>query len=378
MRGVLLTKQANKNSFPTGTVDVYAPASEAPFLPLFFAAFDVAAAVAQLVVAQAVVFKIRTDIADRCLGDVVQRVLRQEGLVGGDDDVGHGDQPGQQVVAEDVAGQVPEEDVQLLLIYVKAGRADFAGLDALQKRLRVDERPAGGIQDHHALFHTGNGVCVDHVTGLRRQGTVDRDDIAALKQLVKGNVVDAAVRRGEFVIGDHLHAEATADVDENAADLARADDAYGFAVEIKAGEAVQGEVELPGAVIGLVDAADGGEQQRHGVFRHGIGRIGRHVNHVDLAEGMLDIHVVVTRRAQGDQLHAAFVQAVDDRGVHRIVDKDAHRLAPVRQRRGILIQFGLVKLELHPLLRAVGFKRRHIVGLGVKKCHFHVFLPLLL
>ena len=48
------------------------------------------------------------DVVHGGLGDVVQRLLGQEGLVGGDDHIGHGDQPGQPLVVEDVAGAILE------------------------------------------------------------------------------------------------------------------------------------------------------------------------------------------------------------------------------------------------------------------------------
>ena len=339
--------------------------SKASFFSILFALLDAAAAVAKLIVTNPAVPEIRQDIAHGGFRDIVQGLFGQKRLVGRDDHVGHGDQPGEQVVVENVAGAVLKENVGLLLVHVQAGRADFAGLDPLQQGLGVDQAAPGGVHEHHALLHPSDRRSVDHVTGLLRQRAVQGDDVGPLEQLVQRHVVDAAVRRRERIIGDDLHAEAAADVDEDPADLSGADDAHGLAVEIEARKTVQGEIEFPRAVVGLVNAAHGGQKQGDRVLRHGIGRVGGHVYHVDLAKGSSHVHVVVARRAQGDQLHPAAIQPVDDRGVHRVVHKDAHGLAAPCQLHGVLVQPGLQKPELHLMRGAIAFKGGLVVLLRV-------------
>ena len=68
------------------------------------------------------------------------------------------------------------------------------------------------------------------------QRAVEGDDIALLQQLVQRNVGDPAVLCREQVIGDHVHPETAADIDEDPADLAGADHADCFSMEIKAGQ----------------------------------------------------------------------------------------------------------------------------------------------
>jgi len=100
---------------------------------------------------------------------------------------------------------------------------------------------------------------------------VEGDDVTPLPELFKRDVLYVAVRGREFVKGDHVHSEAVAYVNEDPADLAGADDADGLAVQVEAREAVQAEVEVLRADVGLVDAPDGGEQEGHGVFRYCVG-----------------------------------------------------------------------------------------------------------
>ena len=291
--------------------------------------------------------------------------------MGGDDHIGHGDEPRQHVVAEDMAGTVLKKDVPLLLVHVQTGRAHLPRLDALQQGFRVDQRAPGGVQEDHTLFHLPDGVGTDHVPGLVRQGTVEGDDVGPGEQLRQGYIVDAAVGNREFVVGDHPHAEAPADVDENTSDLPGADHARGLPVEVEAREPAQGEIEVPGAVVGLVDTPDRGEQQRRRVFRHGVGGVGGDVDHMDLSEGVAHVHIVVSGGAQGDEPYPAVVQPVNDGGVRRVVDEDAHRLAALRQCRRIRAELGFQKFEFHAGLCAAAFKGRPVVGLCIEKGDLH-------
>ena len=100
---------------------------------------------------------------------------------------------------------------------------------------------------------------------------MEGDDVTPLPELFKGDVLYVAVRGREFVKGDHVHSEAAAYVNEDPADLAGADDADGLAVQVEAREAVQAEVEVFRADVGLVDAPDGGEQEGHGVLCYCVG-----------------------------------------------------------------------------------------------------------
>ena len=64
-------------------------------------------------------------------------------------------------------------------------------------------------------------------------------------------------------------------------DFSRADDAGRFAVHIEAEEAVQGEISVPGTPVSAVYLPVEREHQCHGVFGHGIGRIGRYPDYRD-------------------------------------------------------------------------------------------------
>ena len=130
------------------------------------------------------------NVADGGLGNVFESLLRQESLVGGDNDIGHGDQPGENIVLQDVAGVILKEEIGLLLVNIEAGGTHLPCLDGGEQILRIDQRAAGGVQDDNPLLAGGKGFGVEQMVGLRRQGTVQGDDIALAEELRKLGIAD--------------------------------------------------------------------------------------------------------------------------------------------------------------------------------------------
>ena len=79
------------------------PLLEASFLSLCPAPLDITAAITQLILTDPVVVEAGPDIAHCRFRDVVQRFFRQKRLMGCHDHIGHGDQPGQQFIIQDMA-----------------------------------------------------------------------------------------------------------------------------------------------------------------------------------------------------------------------------------------------------------------------------------
>ncbi|MNR24837.1 hypothetical protein D3C85_1419420 [compost metagenome] len=96
-----------------------------------------------------------------------------------------------------------------------------------------------------------------------------------------------------------------------------------------------------------MQAAVEGEDQRHRVFGHGVRRVGRDP-HDGQAEtlGGGQVHMVVTRRAQGDQPGAAIGQALQHRRREVVVDEGADHVEAVGQGRGVEGQPRLLEVQL--------------------------------
>lgn len=155
-------------------------------------------------------------------------------------------------------------------------------------------------------------------------------------------------------------------------DFSRADDAGRFAVHVESEEAVQGEISVPGTPVGAVYLAVEREHQCHGVFGHGIGRIGRYPDYRDaVLGGGFQIDIVETRAAQGDQPYAHAGQFPDGWGIRRVIDEDADRIGALCQGYVVDVQVAAVVFDPYPVVGVDPVERFAVVGLCPEKNGFH-------
>ena len=192
-----------------------------------------------------------------------------------------------------------------------------------------------------------------------------------MKKLRQRRIAKAAARIRELVKRKHPHPEAPADLREHAADLARADHPGGLAVQVEAREAGQAEIEVARADIGLVRVPVHGQQQRHRVLRHRVGRVGRDTEDAEPAAACARIHIVEARAPQRDDPDAEPVQLVRDLRVHRVVDEHAHAVKAARELHSVLAQLRLKVPDLQPGPGGVGVKAGAVIGFCIKKSKFH-------
>jgi len=109
---------------------------------------------------------------------------------------------------------------------------------------------------------------------LGRERGVQRDHFALARERFRVGVFDTVLLspfgRRIQVEGQHAHPEPAQDLRGDAADLARADNAGGLAVQVKADEAIERKVKIMDAVVGARDFAIEREQERDGVLGHRI------------------------------------------------------------------------------------------------------------
>ncbi len=290
--------------------------------------------------------------------------------MGGHDDVRHGNEQRQNLVLAHRGGAVLVEPAAFLLVDVQRRGADMAAAQGREQRVAFHERAARGVHEDHARLHLGDCRVVDHVVRLGGQRTVQGNDVRLREQFVERDVVQPRRRIREGVVGEHVHAEALADVAEDAADLACANHTDGLAVEVVAREPDEREVEVARARRGFVDVAVEGHQQGGGVLRYRVGRVGRHAHdRKPLLVGGLEIHVVVARAAHGQNTDAVRDEPLDDLGVDLVVDERARRRTAVQERQGGRTQ---ACLEIAQFVASAvqRVERLAVVGLCIKKSDF--------
>ncbi len=205
---------------------------------------------------------------------------------------------------------------------------------------------------------------------------MEGDDVALAEQPVKRHIGERGIVGREGVVAKHLHPEPAADVDEATPDFACSHHADRLAVQIETDHVGQTEIEVARADIGYVNAADGGQKQRHGVFRNRVGRVGGNAQNRQFSACVPQIHIVEARATQEQNADAHVAEQVNDCRVYAVVDEHADRVAPARERRSVLGQLVLEKFETDLIRLAERFKRRAVVGLGIVKCNLHVCPPI--
>jgi hypothetical protein len=170
------------------------------------------------------------------------------------------------------------------------------------------------------------------------------------------------------IISDDIHAESTANIHKYTPNTAGSDDPDGFAVQIHARQADNGKIEIPGAVVCFVQFAIQGQKQRHGMFRHGIGRITRNPDNIDFFVRCFYIHIIIAGTSHGNHFYAVFIQAFNSLFVDIVIDKGADRVKPLGQFGCMLIEFFF---EIYDFICVVEFfEPNFIIGFCIKKGDF--------
>ena len=263
--------------------------------------------------------------------------------MGGQHHIGEGEQPLHRGGLQNGVGEILKDILRLLLVDVQAYGKEFVVPDAGDQIFGADQGAPGGVDQNNPILHFCDGVGVDQVPGVRGQGAVEADQVAAAEQIIQGDKGEPVqILPGVGIVGQHLHAEALANSGHGQADLTGAYDAGGLVVEVHPHQSGEGKVVLPALDIGLVGVTVGGEGQGHGVFRHRLRGVAGDPQHRNLvAGGGLQVHIVVTSTAHQDDLDAALGQPVNHRPGQVCVDKGADTVVTLGQGGGFRHQIGL-------------------------------------
>ena len=205
-----------------------------------------------------------------------------------------GRQTTENVILNHIVRLIFKEQIALILIDVHTERADFLLFQRVNRRLRIDQAAAAGIDDHHAIFHLTEGGGVQQMMVFRRQRTVQRNHVRLFKQRFDIDILRAQVQRLRVWIRierQQTHAEPFQDAQRGDADLPGADNASGAAMHVKADQPFQRKVGVAGALISAMNTAVQRHHDTDRVFRYRLRRVGRHAHH---------LHSQLFRRVQID------------------------------------------------------------------------------
>ena len=319
------------------------------------------------------------DVLERRVGDVAHGFAGEEGLVGGDDDVGEREEAGEGVVVDDFVGLVLVEVVALFLVNVEAGGAYLLIFQALDKLVGVDELTAPGVDNHDAGLHFINRLAVDEIFCFGRERAVESDDVRVLVQLVEGDVAETlrgGIRGvGEDIVGEDFHPETLEDVNQYAGDFPGADDTHRLAVHVETHEAVEREVAVARPPAGTGNLTIEGKHQGDSVFRHGVGRISRDADDADaILPGGSQIDVVVAGAAESEEFRAVLGHGAEDFGVGGIIHEDAGGLGFLGGDDGVGVQVALVVFALEAESFVGLVEGSLVVGLRSEESDSHIII----
>lgn len=240
---------------------------------------------------------------------------------------------------------------------------------------RINQSTTRRIDQHRARLHLRQRFGPDHIVRRRQQWTMQAHDIALAQEVSQRQILHASLlERSIFgdIMRQHIAAKTLHDTGKDAPDLAGADHANGLALQVKSHQAIERKITFPHAVISPVRLAVQRKNQRHRVFGHGKGRIGRHpYNCQPFLFGRFKVNMVEPGAAGGDQLHPARRQPLNHRRVHLVVDEDTNAVMVVRQTHCFFVEVGsqIVQLMARASIKAI--KKLAVIVVSTKKSNFH-------
>ena len=212
--------------------------------------------------------------------------------------------------------------------HVERSSGNVAALDSRRQVSFVDELPAGGVDDAHALLHFRNGPGVDHLPCLRTYRRVQGDKIAFGQKLIERHKFHGkfSCRRfaDEWIIRNNTHIKRFRPGCHLAADTAKTDKAQSLAAHFGARRRF-----FPAALahgrIKLWKLANKRQQQRKGMFRNADGTSTRCAHDQNAALGglvqvnVIHAHARAAHRAQFfclvQQIRGDFRRAAHNQGI---------------------------------------------------------------
>ena len=124
------------------------------------------------------------EIADSLSSDRIECIVGKESLMGGDNNIGKGQQSREDVILNNGTALVIKEEIVLLLLHIEPEKPDLAAFERFNYSACVDQTTATGVDEHHPRLHLGYSNGVDQMMVSGREWSVKSDDVAGREQSV--------------------------------------------------------------------------------------------------------------------------------------------------------------------------------------------------
>ena len=144
-----------------------------------------------------------------------------------DNHIGIGTKDRQTWIVKRLAHTVKVVQTALMLHHIQSCKTDFAALDTIDQRIRVDQGTTGTVNNNHVLLHLCNGICANHmiiILGCR---------------CMEGNNITLFIKSLQ-IISQHLTAKSAQVTNHGTTDPAGSDDSNGAVRQFPAQFSFQG------------------------------------------------------------------------------------------------------------------------------------------
>ena len=208
-------------------------------------------------------------------------------------------QSSQNVVFQHLSREILEEVFAFFFVHVETRGADFAGLQRVDQRFRVDQPAASGVDDHHAPLHRRDAAGVDQMVGLAVERAMQRNNVRLRVYFIKRRVSHPGFGGKRVIrIGvehQHGHPEPAENFRRQPSDPSAADDARRLARHIEPHQPADRKISIPRARVCLMRFPIERQNQRDGMFGDRMRRVFRYSDDIDAPVRRLEIDVIIAR-----------------------------------------------------------------------------------
>ena len=159
-----------------------------------------------------------------------------------DNHIGIGTKDRQTWIVKRLAHTVKVVQTALMLHHIQSCKTDFAALDTIDQRIRVDQGATGTVNNNHVLLHLCNGIYADHMIIILGCRCMEGNNITLFIKSLQICILRILLHFVIFIeiISQHLTAKSAQVTNHGTTDPAGSDDSNGAVRQFPAQFSFQG------------------------------------------------------------------------------------------------------------------------------------------